>query len=74
MIRAGTARALSLMLTVFLVLSMFSGAVCAGEPEDEGLLTDYGTFLSALKVLRGERVALTYSGRDVWQGFEGMDL
>ena len=39
-----------------------------GEMEQEAL------GLSALKVLRGERVALTYSGRDVWQGFEGMDL
>ncbi len=39
-----------------------------GEMEQEAL------GLSALKVLRGERVALTYTGRDVWQGFEGMDL
>ena len=30
--------------------------------------------IPALKVLRGERVAHTYTGRDVWQGFEGMDL
>ena len=39
-----------------------------GEMEQEAL------GLSALKVLRGECAALTYSGRDVWQGFEGMDL
>ena len=39
-----------------------------GEMEQEAL------GLSALKVLRGEVVPLTYSGRDVWQGFEGMDL
>ena len=39
-----------------------------GEMEQEAL------GLSALKVLRGEVVTLTYSGRDVWQGFEGMDL
>ena len=39
-----------------------------GEMEQEAL------GLSALKVLRGEIAALTYSGRDVWQGFEGMDL
>jgi len=39
-----------------------------GEMEQEAL------GLSALKVLRGEVVPLTYSGRDVWQGFDGMDL
>ena len=39
-----------------------------GEMEQEALA------LHALKVLRGECVPHTYSGRDVWQGFEGMDL
>ena len=39
-----------------------------GEMEQEAL------GLSALKVLRGEVAPLTYSGRDVWQGFDGMDL
>jgi len=39
-----------------------------GEMEQEALA------LSALKVLRGEVVPLTYSGRDVWQGFKGIDL
>jgi butyrate kinase len=42
--------------------------VYPGEMEQEAL------GLSALKVLRGERTALTYTGRDVWQGFEGIDL
>ena len=28
--------------------------------------------LSVLKVLRGEAVAMTYSGKNVWQGFEGV--
>ena len=42
--------------------------VYPGEMEQEAL------GLSALKVLRGECTALTYTGRDVWQGFEGMDL
>ena len=39
-----------------------------GEMEQEAL------GLSALKVLRGECEAHTYTGRDVWQGFEGIDL
>ena len=39
-----------------------------GEMEQEALA------LPALKVLRGECVPHTYSGRDVWQGFEGIDL
>lgn len=30
--------------------------------------------LSVLKVLRGEAKAMTYSGRNVWNGFEGLDL
>ncbi len=30
--------------------------------------------LSVLKVLRGEAEAMTYSGRNVWNGFEGLDL
>jgi len=25
-------------------------------------------------VLRGEKTPLTYSGKNVWNGFEGMDL
>ena len=28
--------------------------------------------LSVLKVLRGETEAMTYSGKNVWQGFEGI--
>ncbi len=39
-----------------------------GEMEQEAL------GLSALKVLRGEVVPLTYSGRDVWQGFDDIGL
>lgn len=35
-----------------------------GEMEQEAL------GLAALKVLRGQAIARTYSGRDVWQGFE----
>ena len=30
--------------------------------------------LSVLKVLRGEDTAMTYSGKNVWNGFEGLDL
>jgi len=30
--------------------------------------------LSVLKVLRGEAEAMTYSGKNVWNGFEGLDL
>ena len=30
--------------------------------------------LSVLKVLRGQAKAMTYSGKNVWQGFEGMDI
>ena len=29
---------------------------------------------SVLKVLRGEAAAMTYSGKNVWQGFEGIDV
>ncbi|MBR1820329.1 MAG: butyrate kinase [Clostridia bacterium] len=39
-----------------------------GELEQEALA------LSALKVLRGEATALTYSGKNVWQGFGDIDL
>ena len=42
--------------------------VYPGEMEQEALA------LSTLKVLRGETEALTYSGKPVWQGFEGIDL
>ena len=42
--------------------------VYPGEMEQEALA------LSTLKVLRGETEALTYSGKPVWQGLEGIDL
>jgi butyrate kinase len=37
-----------------------------GEMEQEALA------LSVLKVLRGKAKAMTYSGKPVWQGFEGI--
>ncbi len=40
--------------------------VYPGEMEQEALA------LSVLKVLRGQARAMTYSGKDVWQGFEGV--
>ena len=40
--------------------------VYPGELEQEALA------LSVLKVLRGQKKALTYSGKPVWQGFEGI--
>ena len=43
-------------------------SVYQGEMEQEALA------LSALKVLRGECVAHTYAGRDVWQGFGELGL
>ena len=43
-------------------------SVYPGEMEQEALA------LPALEVLRGEKEPLTYQGRDVWQGFEGIDL
>ena len=43
-------------------------SVYPGEMEQEALA--YG----ALKVLRGEESAMTYSGRNVFQGFPGVDL
>lgn len=39
-----------------------------GEMEQEALA------LPALKALRGELTPLTYTGKDVWQGFEGFDM
>ena len=42
--------------------------VYPGEMEQEALC--YAT----LKVLRGEEKALKYSGKNVWDGFEGLDL
>lgn len=39
-----------------------------GEMEQEALA------IPALQVLRGEREALTYSGKNVWDGFEGLEL
>lgn len=41
-------------------------AVYPGEMEQETMA------LSVLKVLRGEAAAMTYSGKNVWQGFEGI--
>ena len=43
-------------------------SVYPGELEQEALA------LSTLKVLRGQTVAMTYSGKNVWQGFEGVDF
>ncbi|MBE6383040.1 MAG: butyrate kinase [Lentisphaerae bacterium] len=43
-------------------------SVYPGEMEQEALA------LPTLRVLRGESAAHAYSGRDVWQGFEGTDL
>ena len=42
--------------------------VYPGEMEQEAMA------LPVLKVVRGEAKARTYSGRNVWQGFTGMDL
>lgn len=42
--------------------------VYPGEMEQEALA------LPALKVLRGEAEPLSYSGRNVWNGFPGMDI
>ena len=42
--------------------------VYPGEMEQDALA------LPVLKVLRGEKAALTYAGKPVWNGFEGMDL
>ena len=41
-------------------------SVYPGEMEQEALA------LSVLKVLRGQASAMTYSGKNVWQGFEGV--
>ena len=43
-------------------------SVYPGEMEQEALA------LSVLKALRGEAPVLTYAGKPVWQGFEGLDL
>ena len=43
-------------------------AVYPGEMEQEALA------LPALNVLRGEEVPRVYSGKNVWSGFEGLDL
>ena len=40
--------------------------VYPGELEQETMAS------SVLKVLRGEATAMTYSGKNVWQGFEGV--
>ena len=42
--------------------------VYPGEMEQEAMA------FPVLKVLRGEAEAITYSGKNVWQGFEGLDL
>ena len=42
--------------------------VYPGEMEQEALAW------ATLKVLRGQAEAMTYSGKNVWQGFEGIDL
>ena len=43
-------------------------SVYPGEMEQEALA------FAVLKVLRGQAEAMTYSGKPVWNGFEGMDL
>ena len=43
-------------------------AVYPGEMEQEALA------LATLRVLRGQASAMTYSGKNVWQGFEGVDF
>ena len=43
-------------------------SVYPGEMEQEALAH------SVLRALRGEEKILTYAGRPVWDGFEGMDL
>ncbi len=43
-------------------------SVYPGEMEQEALA------YAVLKVLRGKATAMTYSGKNVWQGFEGLDL
>ena len=43
-------------------------SVYPGEMEQEALA------LPALKVMRGELTARTYSGKNVWDGFEGIDF
>ena len=43
-------------------------SVYPGEMEQEALA------LSVLKALRGEAEVLTYAGKPVWDGFEGLDL
>ena len=42
--------------------------VYPGEMEQEAMA------YPVLKVLRGQAEAMTYTGKDVWQGFDGMDL
>jgi butyrate kinase len=43
-------------------------SVYPGEMEQEALA------YAALDVLRGEKTAMKYSGKNVWDGFEGIDL
>jgi len=43
-------------------------SVYPGEMEQEALA------MPALEVLRGNKTPLTYSGKNVWDGFEGLDL
>ena len=43
-------------------------SVYPGEMEQEALA------FAVLKVLRGQAEAMTYSGKPIWNGFEGMDL
>ena len=43
-------------------------SVYPGEMEQEALA------LSTLKVLRGQATAMSYSGKPVWQGFEGVEF
>ena len=43
-------------------------SVYPGEMEQDALA------LSVLKALRGEAPILTYAGKPVWDGFEGVDL
>ena len=43
-------------------------SVYPGEMEQEAMA------IPTLQALKGERTAMTYSGRNVWEGFPGIDL
>ena len=41
---------------------------------EEPKTKDRASMLAFQAQLRGETEAITYSGKNVWQGFEGLDL